>query len=113
VYCFPAPVTKSPMKLYRAIDFRRWITGIFSLSTSFLLMSGVEHPVSKRAYMVRFDCVPQWMTILTIGRSPQNGLVLVNLGEAFIGVSFLRCLSCDDFLSSGPFRLSEVPQMIV
>ena len=116
VYSCPAPGTISPVKFRMTIPFSCLRHGMPILSTNFLLIRGVEHPVSRRAWMVAWLFVPQCTTIFTIGRLPQSGFSVDFSGEADgPASSFLRCLSCDvpALGSSGPFRFRDNPQIIV
>ena len=90
MYSCPAPGTISPVKLGMTISVWWGRHGIPILSTKDLLMSAVEYPVSRRAWMV--VCFSfQWTTIFTIGQLPQSGFSVVLTGTVGSpGACFLR-----------------------
>ena len=113
MYSIPAPLTSSPEQFNSgAASFRR-MRGMSSCSVILALIKGTEQPVSSR---VRTACWvrPHEMITVVIGLLPQCGLVVVFSGEALLGSSLLRCLSCEvpALGSSGPFRFRLVPPII-
>jgi len=113
VYSIPAPLTSSPVQFSSGAASLLRIWGMLSCSLILMLIRGTEQPVSSRA---RTTCWvgPHEMIMVVIGLLPHCGLFVDFSGEALLGFSLLRCLSCEvpALGSSGPFHFRFVPQIV-
>ena len=105
MYSIPAPLTSSPEQFKSGAAFFLRMRGMSSCSVILVLIKGTEQPVSSRARTVCW-VGPHEMIMVVIGLLPQCGLFVVFSGEALLGFSLVRCLSCEvpALGPSGPFR---------
>ena len=112
MYSIPAPLTSSPEQFSSGAASLLRIRGMSSCSVILVLIKGTEQPVSSKARTACWVGAHE-MIMVVIGLLPHCGLFVDFLGEALLGFSLLRCLSCEAQVlgSSRPFRFRFIPQI--